>query len=232
MEPTQRKRTLQEVSEAFSLSKDQETALARTIYQHKLEAATASYKQAAHALKVSLPQDWSLPQVVQKRIAGQSVSSSKSISKTYQSLLQSKTDALITDWERSHPETRSWGKDAVYGYLLGQLLDWVHTFMDWKVDQIVQTEISDGLDQGTRDFLDDLTSGDLEVGDPEDLGPGIDLSQAKLAVVPSESSRDFCHEYAGQVFDLSEYDSIPHFPAHPNCIHRLVFLVNGIIEEI
>ncbi|MDE3097709.1 MAG: hypothetical protein KGK07_17115, partial [Chloroflexota bacterium] len=90
----------------------------------------------------------------------------------------------------------------------------------WKSQQVAGYETSDAANDGTLDAVADVESGDLV---DEETGDLIDTSAYLVAVLPAESSSDFCAAYAGRTYTFDDAPSLD-FPAHLNCIHYVVIL--------
>lgn len=97
---------------------------------------------------------------------------------------------------------------------------WAHTLVTWKVPQVVNVTLGAGQERGTDLVVTELLDGDLEDED----GAVIGAAGYQFQVIPDESSNDFCRDYAGQTFDLSEWEEVPAFPAHPSCRHSRVLV--------
>lgn len=96
-------------------------------------------------------------------------------------------------------------QDAMAEYVTGLAV--------WKVLQIANAETSMGADSASNDFVDAIQSGVITLAD-EYNGRAV-----VVAVLPVESSNDICAQWAGTYTSLDNYDDVPDFPIHPNCIH-------------
>lgn len=124
--------------------------------------------------------------------------------------------------------------DLLKGYLLAQgfasatearvgIASWVQTVARWKVPQIVNVTAGTGNDAGTSETVNQALDGDLV---DAESGVVIDATTYRFTVLPEESSKDICAEYAGNTYPLDEWDTVISFPAHPSCPHQKVVIYN------
>lgn len=107
-------------------------------------------------------------------------------------------------------------KEAVAG-----IASWLQTLLKWKVKQVVNGTVAPGTDKGTSLVVADALAGDLV---DEETGEVIDASVYAFTVLPEESSKDICSLYAGNTYQLDEWDDVPPFPIHLLCPHERVVL--------
>lgn len=129
------------------------------------------------------------------------------IAETYESLLRSQLEQM----QESVQEGLWQGiKDVVQ-----RVSDWFLDFMGWKPDQIADDTWSEGDNDGTEQFVEDV------------IDSGMDYSMLRVRVEPGESSSDYCKEYAGNDYAFDDVGSAcPNFPTHSRCIHYLVVYVD------
>jgi 2'-5' RNA ligase len=96
--------------------------------------------------------------------------------------------------------------------LAEQISGWIDRYSAYKSEQIANVAWGTGAHEGTRAAIADILDA------PSDV---VDTAQIRVRVVPSESSSDFCKEWAGQSVPIDEADTLPYFPAHPGCIHSI-----------
>jgi hypothetical protein len=197
---------------------------AEAIYTARLTATKAAYQQCAHVAGTRLSHDWQAPHSLARIHAQEAWEHARGIAETYHLLLAAEVKRFLAD----QPETRSAfsGLRSLAQRLGEHLSTWMSAFLAWKTAQIASVEMITGANLGTRQFLDDLADGTVEVGD------GVDENTLYVAVVPENSSPDFCSDYAGKLFRWSDYTSLPEFPAHVGCIHRLVLIQGGLETEL
>lgn len=208
------------ITKHYAFTPDDHAALTGLLATAYLHAKQAAYQRAHTTVghRVSLPvwrpgdadatkaHDWAY-----ERVAG--------IADTYEGLLKSHLEQLPEDETR---ETGDKQKHDMLGNVLAgigiavivkKIVDWFMGFLPWKTEQIAQDAWSEGDNDGTEQFVNDVRDS------------GIDYSTLKVRVDPSESSSDYCKEYAGNTYDFDAIGvSVPHFPSHSRCIHYLVVL--------
>lgn len=109
--------------------------------------------------------------------------------------------------------------------IAGAIGDWFRGFLPWKTQQIANSTEGQGDYDGTMAFIEDLQGDDVKWEDDDPSAQN--LSNFVIEVYPGESSSDVCKEYAGQRFPLEDAASIPQFPLHPNCRHRVRIVTGG-----
>lgn len=197
---------------AYALSTQDQDALRDAIVAAILASVLAAYNR------------WSLLTGVvpalqpdRQMIEQQAQAHADSIVATYTRELGSATTTYLSAWQQANGNL-----NGVEGPLSQMLSDWTTARMQYKAAQIASYETGFGVDAGTIQFVQDLTSGDLidattgEVLSPDEYGIG---------VVPGESSSDLCKEYAGRLFSLDEIDDIPSFPIHAGCPHERIIVL-------
>ncbi len=99
--------------------------------------------------------------------------------------------------------------------VIGQVSGWLDRYGTYKSEQIANVTWGTGANDGTMAALTDI----------QDAG----VERARVRVVPGESSSDYCKDYAGQEYSISEYQALGvSFPAHPGCVHSAeTFLAGG-----
>lgn len=214
---------------AYALTEQDITNLAQNITTHRLNVMQASYRRAQQFVR--LPQNWTPPRSITKRIEQQSQKDAKSIAATYKQYLTSFLETVLKI-EKGWRDLFGSVKEAVT-QMISNVGEWLKDFLGWKPDQIANASVGAGLSDGTMQFVQDVLaaeSGDGTLVD-EDGNTVIDTSMMNMSipelgvrVTPSTSSSDFCSEYAGNTYSLDEALSIPAFPAHSACIHTTIIV--------
>lgn len=192
---------------AFLLTDSDIAAMATLITTARLDSAKVSYAQASDTTGVD-GSDWEPSDEVQQTIQDVSTQDAESIAATYEDDLTSVTTRFVDAWLIDH-DTLDGCEDATRK----ELAEWVADRTTWKSEQIANYTCSSGANTGTDEWLDDLDEGGFGGLNPDDL---------EVTVLPEESSNDLCADYAGKVFGIDEVDTIPSFPIHSNCPHRIV----------
>jgi len=188
----------------YLLRAAQRDALARAIY----DAAVASAQAALDDATATLGMDGtsvSIPDAVLSTLATSAQDSATSCVSTYNAAVSQEAAAFATDYT-GPPE-------GLAAALRADLAQWADARAAWKAEQIAAYETARGYAAGLDWLVNDLQSGTLALPD------GTQLTDLTVTVRPSFSSDDTCAEYAGQTYPLSDYDSLPAFPIHINCIH-------------
>jgi hypothetical protein len=209
------------ITAAYLLTPSEQKALAEALYAGRLAAAIASYRQAAAAVGADVPDDYEPDDVCLEDLATAATTHARSIAHTYQRDMEMAALLFLRAWEQQHGDTLD---TARAGPALRQHLgQWADERADWKSEQIARAETGAGADAGVDQFIADLRRGTAV----DSTGQPIDSSGAVVAILPDYSSPDgVCSDYAGNVYALEAYDSLPDFPAHPNCIHEKVILLS------
>ncbi len=176
---------------------------------------SATYRQAASTAGASAA-DWQPSDEVQQSIQDQAAAIASGIGETFLELVQNAASAFLDGWEALNDNL-----DGAAAALASALTGAVKTLTGWKSDQVVDTTLVTGIDDGTGVFCGDYLAGDLLAGDE------IDPSLLKVAVLPSDAVGEDCEPYAGETFDIEEYQLIPEFPRHPFCPHHKIVVYLG-----
>lgn len=196
------------ITKHYAFTPDDKAALTGLLATAYLHAKQAAY-QRAHTTagnRVSLPvwRPGDADATTAHQWAAQRV---EGIAETYETLLRDHLKQLPED------ETQEALVDILRGAkgIVKKIADWFSQFLPWKTEQIAQDTISEGDNDGTEQFVDDV------------IGSGTDYSMLRVRVEPGESSSDFCSAYAGNTYSFDDINStVPNFPAHSRCIHYLV----------
>ncbi len=212
-----RQQILDTVLLAYALSADDQGVLAAGLAGAQLAAMSAIYRQAASTAGASAS-GWQPTEEVQQSIQDQAASLVSGIADTFLGLVQSAADSFLDGWEALYGDL-----EGAASALASALTGAVKALTGWKADQIVDTTLVTGMDDGTEAFCQDYLAGDLIAGDE------IDPSQLMVAVIPIYAVGEDCEPYAGEMFDIEDYQLIPDFPIHPLCPHRktVVYLGDG-----
>lgn len=194
---------------AFLLTDNDIAAMATLITSARLDSAKASYAQASDTTGVD-GNDWEPSKDVLQAIQDTSEQDAQSIAATYEEDLTSVTTSFVDSWVANN-DTLDGCEDAARKTIAA----WATDRTKWKSEQIANYTCSSGADTGTNEWLDDLDEGGFGGLNPDDW---------EIEIQPSESSSDFCKDWAGKRFPLSERENIIAFPAHSNCIHRKVLV--------
>lgn len=200
---------------AFLLTDDEVTRLSAVILTARLASWTATYAAAAKTAGATLPDAGPAPSASQERIQQREAdAAAASIAATYAHDLASRAAQFTQDWLTSHDGSLDGAERA----LCGDLAAYSETRADGKADQVATYETGVGGNDGTHAAMDDLESGDLtdENGDPFSAENIAALFY--VAILPEDSSSDFCADYAGNIYAYDDAPAID-FPAHPGCIH-------------
>lgn len=199
---------------AYALTKDDITSLATIITQSRLNIAQTSYRRAQRT--TGLAPNYTVKNSLQRQIERQSAKDAQSIAETYQDLLRTFLETML----EARSLSKTWSdvfsnvRDAVTALVAGVGV-WLSDFLPWKTKQIANVTCGSGLNDGIDQFIEDNYGNEIDT----ESGEVVNWKDYAVIVLPSESSSDLCKDYAGQTFDLSEYDTIPEFPAHTGCPH-------------
>jgi hypothetical protein len=194
---------------AYLLSKEDTKAMASAIETARIDSAKASYQQSSDT--VGADTDWEPDDDLAKEIKDLSEQDAEGIADTYEAELSNQAEAFVTGWVGDHDSL-----DGCEDAARIALVAWALSRAAWKSEQIANYSCGAGANVGVDQWILDLLDEDFDL--PDDIS----VDDIELTVLPEESSSDECEEYAGEVFDIDEYDSIPDFPIHSNCIHRKV----------
>jgi hypothetical protein len=199
---------------AFLLTTSEVFEMAAAIAAARLASMQAAYDRANG--QVGLNSEWVASQDLIDQVNAQADLDAESIAETYRNDLEITTRSFLEGYLKSQG-TLEGASAAAISMLNGQTAERA----TWKTEQIVNATCGAGANGGTIAWIDDFLNGLI------DLPDGIDPNSMNIAVLPVESSSDFCHIYAGELYAIDDLDYLPKFPAHPNCIHRIeiVYLV-------
>jgi hypothetical protein len=179
-------------------------ALSDTLAQGYLLAKAKSYQRAQSSVGaiVRIRHPWTVGPSDVKRAQFWATEQVEGIAATYETLLKHAIEEM--------PVERGIG-DIVGGIkqVISNIGEWISGFLPWKTQQIADATWSEGDADGTAEWIDDASDAD-----------GIDgiITNIRVRVVPSSSSKDACELIAGDEFEL---DSAPKLPMHLGCIHSL-----------
>jgi 2'-5' RNA ligase len=95
---------------------------------------------------------------------------------------------------------------------------WIDRYSAWKAPQIANNTWGSGANNGSNAAIEDMLDA---ATDPNEPGL-ISTDNIRIRVVPGESSSDYCADYAGHDYSVSDYLALGMvFPAHPGCIHTI-----------
>lgn len=213
---------------SYTLTEQDITTLAQNIATHRLNVMQASYRRSQRY--VHLPQNWTPPNNVTKRIEQQSMKDAKGIAATYKQYLASFLETVLKI-EKGWRDLFGSVKEAI-SQMISNVGEWLKDFLGWKPDQIANASIGAGLSDGTMQFVEDVLS--AESGDgtlvDEDGNTVIDtsmmdveISAIGIQILPEDASNDVCRTIAGRTFTIDEYqdiyDLVGELPVHPFCKH-------------
>jgi hypothetical protein len=235
--PAQEEAITRKISAAYGLKAATIKQLAQTIYITRIAAIIGAYRDCCHALHIQLAPDWTPPKALAERMAREAQEVAQGVAETYHALLLSQVGQFLerqrnTEAQQRAQDTNDQTDDHTQTMtllllaLIAFLADWFSGFLPWKVEQIATNETMLGANLGTRQFFDDLSNNSIQVGDD------IDLGGVYIAVIPEASSADACAEYAGNIYAWQDYNLLPPFPMHVNCIHQIKLVINGVLEDI
>lgn len=212
-----KKQILEAILLAYALTPDEVAGLAANLAVAQLAAMTATYSQAASVVGASAG-GWQPADDVKQAIEDQLAQDAAGIADTFVGLVQNAASAFLDGWAESQDSL-----DGAASALATTLTGTADTLTGWKADQIADCTLTGGIDDGTDAFCADYLAGDLLAGDD------IDPSQLAVAVLPMEATGEDCEPYAGELFDIEEYQVIPDFPLHPGCKHHKTVVYLGAV---
>jgi len=195
---------------AFLLSKADIKAMASLIFTARIASMKAAYSQASSTVGIS-DEEWEPPSDLREMAEDVSEQDADSIADTYKKDLEAVATAFVVAWMLDHESL-----DGCEPAARKEIAVWAIARAEWKSKQIANFTCGSGYNDGTDMWIGDFVDGDL------DLPDGVSEDDVEVTVLPEESSNDICSAYAGETFDIDEYDSIPDFPIHSNCPHRKV----------
>lgn len=234
--PAKARSILARISHAYKWSKAAIKEAAEALYHRRAEAYAESYKHCA-SLTHSQLGDWQPKEAALKQMARESLEQAESIANTFHELVLSQAKQELakqqTRADDSGDGTDTSGTDDAHAGLKALLLAlalfllaWAGSFLPWKLAQIADYTTSLGQNDGTYQFLEDYGLGYLE------FGGDVDPSTVQICVLPPDSSSDFCHGFAGNIYALDDWVLLPRFPAHVGCIHYVMLLVGGMLYDV
>lgn len=192
---------------AYAMTDDDKAKLADILAQAYLQAKTQAYqraqKTAGHIITIKHP--WEPGEKDHEKALSWAKEQVDSIASTYLDLLKSQLESDMQE-----------GIGDIVRGIVSKVKDWISGFLPWKTEQVAGDTLSAGDNDGTEQWVDDV------LGSSDG-----DTSKVRVRVVPSNSSSDFCKDYAGQDFSMEEANDLPEFPAHTNCIHSLEIYTVG-----
>ena len=169
----------------------------------RVDALTAAVLAAADALDVDVS-EWEAPDSLLKQMAKESKVNAQSIVDTYNADATAEAERFAEHYN---------GND-LQAALKTDLTQFAKDRATWKSEQVSLYESGHGYSAGIDTLVGDLLDGSL------DLPDGTTIADLVVTVNPDASSNDFCAEYAGNSYPLTEADNVLGlFPAHQNCIH-------------
>lgn len=212
---------------AFLLTDDEVARISAAILTARTVSWKATYTAAAKTAGATLPDGGAAPSAAEERKQRrESDEAAASIAATYARDLATHAATFTQDWLRSHDGSLDGADEA----LRHDLASFSEQRADWKATQIATHETGVGGNDGTSAAIDDLDSGDLPVYDDEGQLLADLLSILYVAILPDDSSPDFCFEYAGNIYTFDDAPSID-FPAHVGCIHYQVILTAAEVND-
>ena len=197
---------------AYLLAPDAMKRLARLVYAARVAAYVASYTAQARSAGASPPDDWQPSDTTLAALAAAAHAAAQSVAATYRDELTNAATRAVDDWLAKHADEAA--ASGVPRDLAQDVKAWADQRAQWKSAQVGQYETAQAAHQGAQDAAQDVTDGTLT----DDSGAPIDTSQLRIAVLPADSSGDYCANYAGRVFAFDDAPSLD-FPAHIGCQH-------------
>src|SRR5487761_1915872 len=201
---------------AYLLAPDAVQRLARLAYAARVAAYTVNYLAQARAAGAQVADDWQPSDTTLAALAAAAQAAAQSVAQTYRDELTNAATRAVDEWLTKQQPTSetSVTPSGVPRDLADDVKAWADQRAQWKAQQVGQYEAAQAAHQGAQDAAHDITDGTLTdaSGDP------LDTSQLRVAVLPAESSGDYCSAYAGRVFQFDDAPSLQ-FPAHQGCIH-------------
>ncbi len=216
---------------AYAFTPDDKQRLTRLLAEAYLQSRAQAYQKAVATTQhlVRLYKPWTPSEQDAKAATQWAKEQVEGIAGTYEERVRSIIEEQIatsTEQERAFADSLVGGAINAIALANG-IRGGVKAFITWKAPQITNATWGKGANDGTRAFVEDVLAESEADEEDEDVGDLIDedtasnLERIRVEVVPSESSSDFCKDYAGNSYSLAEVASIPDFPAHPNCQHEL-----------
>lgn len=188
--------------------------LQEAIYEAQLEAYTTAFQAHVKATGAKLPNNWA---------------PASAVTDAMQQYAEREADDIVTTWTDSLTRLVSEQEGASemddIDVMQAELQDYADNYADYKSEQIAKTEAVKGADRSVNDFTDAVQSGVVQMAE---------AAQAALicAILPTTAGDSLCGEWAGAYVPLSEADSLPDMPLHPNCGHvKHIELDTSIDEE-
>ncbi|HZU01545.1 MAG TPA: hypothetical protein VFA10_17890 [Ktedonobacteraceae bacterium] len=201
---------------AYLLSQKQIMTLAQTIETGYLASQQAAYREAAATVGSDDATDWE-PSPEQEDAAHEwAQAQAQGIADTYKADLTSAIETYLNSYEQEVDSLD--GAEAHAGSVLGE---WATKRATWKSEQIANYSCGSGGDAGTQAFIVDLEGGNVI---DSETGEAVEIGDYGIACLPEESTNDVCASVAGQVFDISDRDSLPDMPAHGGCPHEYLIV--------
>lgn len=179
-----------------------------------LDAQHYAYNKAMAAIGIKTAQEGIIGRIASgiKTTFDQALSWAKEQVQSIVGTLQDALDNFISDL----------GPDLSSDDIDSEVSTFLQGYATWKAPQVANYTYGSGLEAGTQqaiaDIMEEVTSADSTLV----------ASTIRVRVIPSESSGDYCKNYAGQSYSLDEYNSLGvSFPAHPNCIHSAEIFMEG-----
>lgn len=212
---------------AFLLTDDEVARISAAILTGRIASWKATYTAAAKTAGATLPEGGATPSASEERKQQRaSDAAAASIAATYARDLAHRAATFTQDWLRDHDGSL----DGAEGALRHDLATFSEERADWKAAQVASYETGVGGNDGTSAAIDDLDSGDLPAYDDEGQLLSDLLSILYVAILPDDSSPDFCFDYAGNIYAFDDAPSID-FPAHLGCIHYQVLLTAAEVGD-
>lgn len=199
---------------AYLLTADDISTLAAAIAVGYLASMQAAYREAAGT--VGSDDTWTPDEQQQEQAQAWARNQAQGIADTYNADLQAAIVLFLDAWTKEQGSL-----DGAQRAAPAALGAWSKSRAQWKGQQISNYSCGSGADAGTSAFLVDLENGmliDTETGEVVEIG------DYAIGCLPEESSSDICKTVAGQMFDISERDSLPDMPNHPSCPHEYVIV--------
>lgn len=193
---------------AYAFTDADKEQLVNILAKSYLLAKTQAYNRAVSRTKqvVTIRNLWQPGESDAKNAQQWASKQVDSIAETYETLLQHAIEQMAEEPYEALGDVIGKVKGIV-----GAIGDWFKGFLPWKTQQIADQTWSEGDNDGTEQFVDD-------VKDDENVDEVVSGGKSMLRVVilPANSSSDECAEIAGKTFVL---DEAPNPPMHINCIH-------------
>src|SRR5487761_2365869 len=178
---------------AYLLAPDAMKRLARLVYAARVAAYVASYTAQARSAGASPPDDWQPSDTTLAALAAAAHAAAQSVAATYRDELTNAATRAVDDWLAKHADEAA--ASGVPRDLAQDVKAWADQRAQWKSAQVGQYETAQAAHQGAQD-----------------------AAQLRIAVLPADSSGDYCANYAGRVFAFDDAPSLD-FPAHIGCQH-------------